>query len=164
MRVVICLILLLGLMSSCDKKEESSDAKLLEHLKNVNPIHEIDAEALLPGQEAIVRECDSILASLQAEGVKAAFKKIRKLSPLSDSELDPVEKTTQQQLDAVRPRFGKIIGFERVRIEVKGQSVMECIYIVKCEKHILRWRFYFYKPKDKWFLNSFDWDDNIKGL
>ncbi|MCK4626002.1 MAG: hypothetical protein KAV00_11870 [Phycisphaerae bacterium] len=164
MRVLVGLILLLGLMSSCDKKDNSSDAKVPEHLKNVTPIPDIDAETLLPGQEAIVRECDSILASLQAGGVKAAFKKIRELSPLPDSELDLIEKKTQQQLDALRPRFGKIIGFERVRIEVKGQSVMECIYIAKCEKHILRWRFYFYKPKDKWFLNTFYWDGNINEL
>ena len=115
-------------------------------------------------KDGVLKECDAILAALHTSGVKAAFKKIRELSPVPDSELEPMEKQTAQQLAALEPRFGKIIGFERVRVEAKGQSVLECIYITKCERHILRWRFYFYRPKDKWFLNAFFWDNEIEVL
>lgn len=170
LRIAAGIAMSLAMVIGCSKKDETArkkdttPAEALADIKKVKPIPGIREESLLPGQEAILKECDAILASLQTSGVRAAFKKIRELSPLPDSELEPMQKQTAQQLATVKPRFGKIIGFERVRVEAKGQSVLECIYITKFERHILRWRFYFYKPKDKWFLNTFFWDDKIQGL
>jgi hypothetical protein len=163
MRNAIALsIIAAGIFGCAERKSESQEA--IDRAKAAPPTQNLRSDAMLPGETAVVAECDEIMTRLCRDGVEAAFEKIRSLSPLAPEELDKLETGTADQLAAIGPRFGKILGFEKVRTQKKSDSVMECVYLVKCERHILRWRFYFYRPQERWFLNSLTWDDNIKEL
>ena len=62
----------------------------------------------------------------------------------------------------IKPRFGEFIGYEFINSEKIGKSIIRHDCIVKCQNHIIRWEFFYYKPEDKWFLNTFKWDDRIQ--
>jgi hypothetical protein len=162
-RAIIIGILIL-VLNGCEDERKPEKSAAPEQAKTAAPIVLNKDTVLLPGQESVLRQCENILDTFHKEGVSNAFNIIRKLSPLPAAELDKLEEIANQQLASVGPRFGKIIGYEKISVTIKGSSVLECVYITKYENHLLRWRFYFYKPNEKWFLNSFYWDDKIHEL
>ena len=78
------------------------------------------------------------------------------------SEFEVMKNQISMQTPMMAQRFGVTIGVELAEIEEVGDSLMLITYIQKYEKHLLRWKFYFYKPKDGWVLNTFYFDDKIQ--
>jgi len=78
------------------------------------------------------------------------------------SEFNVMKNQLAMQAPMIEQRFGKTIGVELADIEEVGDSLMLIMYIQKFDKHLMRWLFYFYKPKDKWILNTFNTDDKIQ--
>lgn len=76
-------------------------------------------------------------------------------------EFEGVLNSLNMQQPIMDQRFGKTIGMELSNIEEMGDSLMLISYIQKFEKHVMRWKFYFYKPNNRWVLNTFKTDDNI---
>lgn len=62
------------------------------------------------------------------------------------------------------PMYGKILGFEKVREEKFGASVVRLVYILKSEKAPTVWEFYFYKPQTNWFLGHIIFNDQFQNL
>ncbi len=67
----------------------------------------------------------------------------------------------KMQGPAITQRFGKTLSIELAVIEEVGDSLMLVMYLQKFEKHVLRWKFYYYKPDQEWVLNTFTFDDQI---
>ena len=80
------------------------------------------------------------------------------------AELDNLAYQTRSQLNMVSSRFGKSIGIDYIRTQKAGQSFLKHTYIVKYEKHALRYMCIFYKPNDSWLVNSVVWDDETSSL
>lgn len=68
------------------------------------------------------------------------------------------------QLPVMSQRFGKSNGYEFIREEKTGESLLRIIYIHRFEKHPMRWSFYFYRGKSGWVLDTFKTDDDIRQL
>lgn len=81
---------------------------------------------------------------------------------IPDHEVDGMINAYKMQAPAIEQRFGKTIGTELVTIEKSGDSLILVMYMQKFEKHAMRWKFYFYKPKNTWILNTFNTDDKIQ--
>jgi hypothetical protein len=62
------------------------------------------------------------------------------------------------------PMYGKILGFEKVREEKFGISIVRLVYILKSEKVPTIWEFYFYKPQTSWFLGNIIFNDQFQLL
>jgi len=62
------------------------------------------------------------------------------------------------------PMYGKILGFEKVREEKFGISIVRLVYILKSEKAPTIWEFYFYKPQTSWFLGHILFNDQFQLL
>jgi hypothetical protein len=77
--------------------------------------------------------------------------------------MDVIDETAQQR-DILIKKFGKSLSFELVQEQSVKESLVKYTYIEKCKIHVIRWSFIFYKPEDKWILNSFYWDDKILDL
>ncbi|MFC1590261.1 hypothetical protein ACFL42_02065 [Candidatus Omnitrophota bacterium] len=60
--------------------------------------------------------------------------------------------------------YGKVLGFEKVREEKFGTSIVRSVYILKCEKAPTIWELYFYKPKSDWFLGNINFNDQFNLL
>ncbi len=127
----------------------------------VVPSLRVTDKTLIDTEAQLRKVCDSIMTKMVAGNTEGAFALIKQHCPLSDAELDPQAKLTTRQLKMIKPRFGSLVGYELIAVESAGKSAVRFSYMLKCEKHVLRWRFVFYRPKDKWLLNSFKWDDKI---
>ena len=64
----------------------------------------------------------------------------------------------------ISQRFGKTISVEVAAVEEVGESLMLVLYLQKFDNHVLRWKFYFYKPRNEWVLNTFTFDDQIHSM
>ena len=60
--------------------------------------------------------------------------------------------------------FGKILGHEFLSEKQIGSSIVRLVYILKSEKGPTVWEFYFYKPKDSWFLAKVTFNDHFGSL
>ena len=78
------------------------------------------------------------------------------------SEFDVMKNQLSLQAPMIEQRFGATLGVELADVQEVGESLMRVMYIQKFEKHLMRWRFYFYKPKEGWVLNTFKTDDSIQ--
>lgn len=81
---------------------------------------------------------------------------------IPDHEFDAVLNILRMQAPAIELRFGKTLGMEFSQVQEVGESLMLVMYIQKFENHMMRWKFYFYKPVDGWVLNTFNTDDKIE--
>ena len=62
------------------------------------------------------------------------------------------------------PMYGKILGFEKIREEKFGISIVRLVYVLKSDKAPTIWEFYFYKPQTSWFLRSVLFNDQFQLL
>jgi len=70
----------------------------------------------------------------------------------------------KQQIAANLSKYGKPLGYDLIMEKAFGTSVVRLVYILKMEKHPIIWEFFFYRPRDNWFLANFDINDEFKGL
>ena len=84
--------------------------------------------------------------------------------PLPENEFSMLRMQTMTQRNVVGERFGATVGIALVYEQIIADSIVRITYIEKFERHIIRWVFTFYKPKDQWLVNSLVWDDDIDAL
>ena len=66
-----------------------------------------------------------------------------------------------KQTEAALPPLGKVLGFELIREEPFGASLVRLVYLLKSERHLTAWEFYFYKPKNVWFVAEVNFSDKF---
>jgi hypothetical protein len=125
---------------------------------------EVAEESFLNTRDDTKKLCEAFVQSVIAGKTDDAFKSIKPYMPVPENEFGMLHLQTVKQLGMVEPRFGAAVGYEFVKEEAMHDSVVMYTYIQKFERHIIRWMFIFYKPKDKWLLNAFTWDDKIHEL
>ena len=72
--------------------------------------------------------------------------------------------TLKTQTASGLPILGKILGFEKLREETFGTSIVRLVYVLKSEKAPTIWEFYFYKPQKNWFLANVLFNDQFQLL
>jgi hypothetical protein len=60
--------------------------------------------------------------------------------------------------------YGKPIGVERIREDDLSPSIKRLVYVQKFESFPVAWEFYFYKPHDKWQLNTIRFKDQVASI
>jgi hypothetical protein len=83
---------------------------------------------------------------------------------ISKSDMDSLEGQLLGQADTIKESYGDPIGYVLIsRVNLKD-TVLKTVYVVKYERHLIRWTFIFYKPSDSWILDFFNYDDSIEDL
>ena len=108
--------------------------------------------------------CMTAVSHLSTGNVDQSFNTLKAFWPMPAAELDNLAYQTRSQLNMVASRFGKPIGIDYIRTQKAGSSFLKHTYIVKYEKHALRYLCVFYKPKNNWLVNSVVWDDETSSL
>ena len=67
----------------------------------------------------------------------------------------------RKQTEAALPPLGKVLGFDLIREEPFGTSLVRLVYLLKSERHLTSWEFYFYKPKNVWFVAEINFSDKF---
>ncbi len=70
-------------------------------------------------------------------------------------------RTSRMQLEQT---IGASVGYEFIRSEKVGESLLKLVYIEKAEKQAIPWQFIFYKTASGWALSNFSNGDNINSL
>ena len=96
--------------------------------------------------------------------MRQGIEKLRPHIVFPESELDVQISNLDMQMPIINQRFGKSIGYDFVEKETLGNSLVQYVYLQKFEKHVMVWRFIFYKPNDKWLFNTFYFNDQVKPL
>ena len=108
--------------------------------------------------------CEEVVAYVSNGKLEQAFELLKSQWLFPISEVESIQEKTTSQLSMVLDRFGSPFAISFVREEKVGEFAVRYTYVVKYEKHLIRWLFTFYRPGDLWLLNSFKWDDSIDGL
>jgi hypothetical protein len=108
--------------------------------------------------------CENFVQLMVKGETNKAFEAIKPFWPLPESEIATLQMQTTSQLNTVAPRFGGIVGYEFISEEKVGNFILRYTYVVKYQKHIIRWVFILYKPQNAWVINIVKFDDNIKAL
>ena len=70
-------------------------------------------------------------------------------------------KLLRSQLNQFQDMVGDYIGYEYIGDARLGKSFSSFIYLVKYDRQPVRFSFEFYKPRDKWIIYAFKFDDSF---
>ncbi|HEO99468.1 MAG TPA: hypothetical protein ENO02_09230 [Epsilonproteobacteria bacterium] len=96
--------------------------------------------------------------------IKGGVKLLRPYVVYPLAEHDAQISQVDVQMPTINQRFGNTNGYDFVSEQRVGESLVKYIYLQKLEKHVLIWKFIFYKPNEKWLLNSWSFNDQIEQL
>ena len=73
---------------------------------------------------------------------------------------DGVE-NVKTQLSSFIGLVGEYYGYEKITEKSVGKSYKLVSYMIKYDRQPVRFTFVFYRPKDKWQVQNFQYDDNL---
>jgi len=109
------------------------------------------------------QKAESFLQMVQDGKIDEAYDMLFVGSSIPSSKPQAVQMLKTQTSSGL-PLYGTVLGFDKVREELFGDSVVRLVYILKSEIAPTVWEFYFYKPKGKWFLANIIFNDQFKLL
>ena len=107
---------------------------------------------------------EQTMALVKQEKFAEAYGTVKPFWPLPAVEIDGLANQMNTQWPMIQQRFGKSLTTEFVNERTVGESFIRYTYLQKFERHAVRWTFVFYKPKDRWLVNSVSWDDGVNQL
>ena len=108
--------------------------------------------------------CEEFLDDIIVGKYDQGYDTIRPYFPVPQQDFLQNKKNSVRQLQEARKQYGELLGYQFVKMESAQDILRRYIYILKYEKHIVRWVLFFYKPEDKWLLDGYRWDDNVNAL
>jgi hypothetical protein len=124
----------------------------------------VSQASTLDSQDAARKLTDEAMIRIISGDLDGGFLLIKPYMIVPESEFNVMLEKAKLQLPMIQGRFGKSLGAEFIKEKTVGKSLLQIVQIQKFEKHILCWKFTFYKPVDKWVLDSFTFDDNMLSL
>lgn len=169
--IVICLSMMVGLNVYAERevkvapvsstRTNAMDAEIEKVTKKINGIGTIRTLKESADAKWI---CEMFMLKLVNSGVQEAFDELRPYFALEKEEIDMIQIQTYQQMEAIRPRYGEVVGYTLLKEEILGDTVLKYTYLQKFERHAIRWLFFFYKPGNTWIFNEFYVDDKLREL
>jgi hypothetical protein len=104
---------------------------------------------------------DKAVALFRQEKIVEGYAGLKPYWPLPPVEIDNLANQTNTQWPMVKQRFGSSIATEFVEEKRVGESFARYVYLQKFRNHAIRWIFMFYKPSDRWVINSVAFDDRV---
>lgn len=113
------------------------------------------------GQPALPKDkVEAFFVSLDKGDIAGAYERIFFGSGMSEKKPDTLA-MLKLQTESGLSHYGKILGPDFVKEEKFGTSIVRLVYVLKSEVFPTEWEFYFYKPKDSWFLASVKFNDQF---
>lgn len=119
---------------------------------------------LLPGvvfaQGAPKAQAEAFLGAVQRGQIEPAYARLFQGSNIPASQAQSMAQATQGTLAPL----GRVLGYELVRDESFGSSLARLVYLLKSERHVTVWQFYFYRPTNRWFIAEVNLSDKFQDL
>lgn len=104
---------------------------------------------------------DEFFKLVQAGKISEAYDKLFVGSQIPAQKPQAVGMIKRQTSNGL-PLYGNIVGIEKIRDEKIGNSIIRLVYVLKSEGTPTIWEFYFYRPKDEWFLANVKFNDQFQ--
>ena len=105
-------------------------------------------------------QAEKFLQTIVDGPVDEAYDELFKDSPILKLKPQAIE-VTKQQTNILVGLYGKKLGFEFIKKQTYGNSVIRLIYIIKTENIPITFEIYFYKPYSKWLPASVNFEDTF---
>lgn len=105
-------------------------------------------------------QAEKFLETIVAGQVDEAYDNLFKDSPILKLKPQDIG-ITKQQTNMLISLYGKKLGFEFIKKETFGSSVIRLLYIIKTENVPITFEIYFYKPGTKWLPASVNFEDTF---
>ena len=117
--------------------------------------------ATLESSDAAVAVTDQAMKRIASGDLRDAFEIVKPYMVIPAAEVDAILGQAELQQPMLVVRFGKSIGYELIRNDTVGDSLVQVVYLQKFEKHAMVWRFILYGGTGEWTINSFKYADDI---
>lgn len=122
------------------------------------------SSAELKDPDAALALSDKVMKRAVSQGVREGLELLTPYIVVPENEFQTALDKIDLQLPVFASRFGKVIGYELIRNDTVGASLIQPVYLLKYEKHALVWRFTYYKNDKGWVLNTFKYADDFSGV
>ena len=129
--------------------------------KSIRPRQAAESLSSKAATQALAKE---VMESVSKDKLKEGLLKLRPYTVVPVAEFDVQMGQMDLQIPAIAQRFGKSLGYDFVEEEQLGESLVQYVYLQKFEKHVMVWRFIFYKPTNEWLLNTWYFNDQVQPL
>ena len=106
---------------------------------------------------------DAFFVSIIKGNISSGYDQLFQGSAIPVDKPQAVTALKQQTKNSLQ-LYGKSLGYEFIKEEKFGKSIVRLLYTLKSEKGPTIWEFYFYKPKNSWFLANVIFNDQFQLL
>ncbi len=117
--------------------------------------------AELESSDSAVALTDRVMKQVTAGDLRGGLTLAKPYTIVPAAEFDAMVGQGELQMPVMTARFGKSIGYELLRKEAVGDSLVQVVYLQRFEKHATVWRFILYRGSKGWVVNSFKFVDDI---
>ncbi len=118
----------------------------------------------LKGTKELSQHAEGVMNDFEKAEYTTAFDALRAYWPIPENEVDQLESQTIKQFNVAIDRFGAVMGYDFIKEQTINDFVIRKIYVIRFEKHMIRFLFTYYKSDKGWILNAFKWDDQYEEL
>ncbi len=105
-------------------------------------------------------QVEKFLQTIVDGQVDKAYDELFKDSPILKLKPQAID-VTKQQTNMLVSLYGKRLGFEFIKKQAYGNSIIRLIYMIKTENIPITFEIYFYKPYSKWLPASVNFEDTF---
>lgn len=107
---------------------------------------------------------DKVMAQAGAGRTDDAYGTMSPYSLVDIRALEAARSNARSARMAIEARVGNSVGYEFIRSEKVGDSLIKLTYIEKTERQAIPWQFIFYKAPAGWGISAFSNGDNVDAL
>ncbi|MGA2764919.1 MAG: hypothetical protein ABSG17_16340 [Spirochaetia bacterium] len=128
-------------------------------------IGDTQAPAELKTERDVQNLCETALSYVVSGDLEQCIAVLRPYATsISREDVDSLENQLKGQATTIKNSYGDPIGYVLISMENLKDTILKGVYVVKYERHLIRWSFIFYKPYSSWILDYFNYDDAIEAL
>lgn len=117
------------------------------------------AEMKSPG--SAVALTDQAMQRVTSGDFRGGIDLLRPYTTAKGIDLDSMVAQAEINMPTMIERYGKSIGYELLRNDTVGDSLIQLVYLQRLERHAVVWRFILYRGSDGWLINTFSFADEI---
>lgn len=120
--------------------------------------------ATLSGETQVRELTDKVMTAAGKGQTDDAYAIIAPYALTDVTSFDRARVTARTSRMRLEQTIGTSVGYEFIRSETAGTSLLKLTYIEKAEKQAVPWEFIFYKTAAGWALSAFNNGDDVNTL
>ena len=114
-----------------------------------------------PKQEEYDNYSKIFFSKYETEGVDKAVSYIFSTNPIISQDDEQIVNLKRDLMEAAK-QLGEYCGYGLITTKKATNDYVYCSYLIKYKRQPLRFSFIYYKPKDKWVLHKFTFDNEVE--